>query len=185
MQILLAFAPFIVFAIVDRLAGSAAGLIGGAIVSLLLLGREWLIQKRSPKILDIGTAILFCGLAAYVFVAKPAWTVIGVRLCVDSGLLLIVLISIAVGKPFTLQYAQEQVDRALWNTPEFRRTNYVISGAWALAFAVMIVAELAILFAPRLSRRVGIVVIILALVGAVKFTGWYPERVRQQGLTRA
>jgi hypothetical protein len=31
-----------------------------------------------------------------------------------------------------------------------------------------------------LPPRVGVVVIILALVGAVKFTGWYPARVKQR-----
>jgi hypothetical protein len=30
----------------------------------------------------------------------------GVRLRVDGGLLLIVLVSLAIGKPFTLQYAR-------------------------------------------------------------------------------
>jgi hypothetical protein len=38
MQILAAFAPFIAFAVIDRIAGSLAGLIAGAIVALLLLG---------------------------------------------------------------------------------------------------------------------------------------------------
>jgi hypothetical protein len=59
MQILLAFALFLVFAVIDRVGGSLPGLVAGAIIALLLLGREWLIQKRSPKILDIGTALLF------------------------------------------------------------------------------------------------------------------------------
>lgn len=178
MQILLAFAPFIVFAVVDRLAGPSNGLIVGAVVALLLLGRDLLISKRAPKILDIGTAILFSGLALYAFFDKPTWSVIGVRLCVDCGLLLIVVISMAVGKPFTLQYAREQVSPEFWNSSEFRRTNYVISGAWALAFALMVVAELVLLYSPSMPRRAGIIVIILALVGAVKFTAWYPERVR-------
>ena len=179
MQILLAFAPFIAFAIVDRLAGSSPGLIAGAIVSLLLLGRDWLIQKRSLKILDVGTALLFCGLAVYFLLVRPTWSVIGVRLCVDTGLLLTVLISLAIGKPFTLQYAREQVGREYWDSPEFRRTNYILSGIWAAAFAVMILAELAILFAPQLPRRFGIIIIVVALVGAVKFTGWYPEHIRR------
>ena len=165
------------FALIDRLGGSLAGLVAGAIVALLLLEREWLIQKRSPKILDVGTALLFSGLALYLLSAKPAWSVIVVRFCVDCGLLLIVLISLMVGKPFTLQYAREQVDSEYWESPEFRRTNYVISSIWAAAFAVMILAELAILFAAQLPRRLGIIVIVLALIGAVKFTGWYPTRV--------
>jgi hypothetical protein len=29
-----------------------------------------------------------------------------------------------------------------------------------------------------MPRRLGVVAIILALVGAVKFTGWYPEGAR-------
>jgi hypothetical protein len=38
---------------------------------------------------------------------------VGVRLRVDAGLLLIVLITLLVGKPFTLQYAREQVPQDL------------------------------------------------------------------------
>jgi hypothetical protein len=112
-------------------------------------------------------------------VAKPAWSVIGLRLCVDSGLLLIVLISLAVGKPFTLQYAREQVAREFWESSEFRKTNYVISSVWALAFAVMIAAEIVILLSSRVPQRLVVIVIVLALTGAVKFTGWYPEHVRR------
>ena len=179
MLILLAFAPFIVFAIINRFAGSLAGLLAGAATALLLLVRDWLIKKHPPKILDIGTTVLFSGLSLYFLAAKPAWSVISVRLCVDSGLLLIVLISLAIGEPFTLQYAREQVPQEFWESPEFRKTNYVISSVWALAFGVMILAEVAILFSSQVPRRLGVIVIILALLGAVKFTGWYPERVRK------
>jgi hypothetical protein len=176
--ILLAFAPFIVFAIVDRLIGPSEGLVGGALVAIALLVRDWITPGRTPKLLEIGTALLFAGLALYAVSGGPPLSVIGVRLSVDAGLLLIVLISMAVGSPFTLQYAREQVAPELWDRPEFIRTNYVITGAWALAFAVMVVAEFALLYVPALPSRVGMIAIILALVGAVKFTGWYPERAR-------
>lgn len=60
MQILLAFASFLVFAIVNRLAASSlAGLIAGAVVALLLLGRDLLIRKGSLKILDVGQRCCF------------------------------------------------------------------------------------------------------------------------------
>jgi hypothetical protein len=74
MQILLAFAPFIVFAIIDRIAGSLAGLLAGAVVVLLLLGRDWLIKKHSPKILDIGYSRLVFWLVP-VFLAGEAGVV--------------------------------------------------------------------------------------------------------------
>ena len=178
MSILLAFAPFIVFAVVERLTGPVAGLITGALVSLALLMRDLMTSDRSPKILEIGTALLFCGLALCAGLGTMSWSVIGVRLCVDAGLLLIVLVSMAVGRPFTLQYAREQVSPKFWNSPAFVRTNYVITGIWAVAFAVMVIAELALLYVPNLPPRAGIIAIILALVGAVKFTGWYPKYVR-------
>jgi hypothetical protein len=109
MGILLAFAPFIVFAIVDRIGSSTEGLIAATLVSLALILRDYLTPGRVPKLLEIGTLMLFGGLALYSLLAEPNWSVIGVRLCVDAGLLLIVLISIAARRPFTLQYAREQV----------------------------------------------------------------------------
>ncbi|WP_428667230.1 hypothetical protein [Reyranella sp.] len=172
MGMLLAFAPFIAFAIVDRLAGSVEGLVAGAVVSMVLLVRDRFTPGRSPKALEIGTAVLFTGLAIYALFGAPTWSVIGVRLCVDAGLLVIVLGSMALRRPFTLQYARESVPEASWNTPEFLRVNYVITAAWAVAFAVMVIAELCLLYVPDFPRRAGVIVIIAALVAAVKFTGW-------------
>lgn len=178
MGILLAFAPFIVFAVVDRIIGPTEGLIAGALTSAALLARDVLAPGRTPKILEIGTVLLFGGLAGYAVLAGPAWSVIGVRLCVDAGLLLIVLATLLLGRPFTLQYAREQVAPELHADPQFIRTNYVITSVWALAFAVMVIAEAALLFVPSLPHRIGVIAIVIALVGAVKFTGWYPEHVK-------
>jgi hypothetical protein len=101
--ILLAFAPFLAFALIDRLSGPTEGLIAGAVVSAALLLRD-LIQGRTAKVLEIGTAILFGGLALYALLGRPSWSVVGVRVVVDAGLLLIVLASLVMRRPFTLQY---------------------------------------------------------------------------------
>jgi hypothetical protein len=178
MGILLALAPFIAFAIIDRLVGGMAGLIAGTVVSGLLVLRDWISPGRAPKLLEIGTVFLFGGLTLYAVLAAPIWSIMGVRLRVDSGLLLIVLASLALSRPFTLQYAREQVARDLWDSPEFIRTNTIITAVWALAFAVMVVADLVLLYAPELPPRIGIIATILAIYGAFKFTAWYPERER-------
>jgi hypothetical protein len=180
MGILLAFAPFIVFALVDRLVGATEGLIAGAAVSAALLLRDQFTPGRTPKVLEIGTVLLFGGLALYAVLGGASWSIVGVRLCVDAGLLLIVLATIAIRQPFTLQYAREQVAREHWNSAEFVRTNYVITAAWALAFAVMVAADLVLLYATALPPKFGIIATILAIVGAVKFTSWYPERRQAQ-----
>jgi hypothetical protein len=176
--ILLTFAPFIVFAVVNMVIGATGGLILGALVAVVLLVRDLITPGRTPKLIEVGTALLFTGLALYAILGASSLSVIGVRLCVDAGLLLIVLFSMAVGRPFTLQYAREQIAPEFWDKPAFIRTNYVITGVWALAFAIMVVAELALLYMPGLPRYSGVIAIILALIGAIKFTSWYPAHVR-------
>ncbi|MBV9680419.1 MAG: hypothetical protein JO046_01405, partial [Solirubrobacterales bacterium] len=56
MGILLAFAPFIGFALVDRLVGPTQGLFAGPIVAAALLARDLATPGRTPKILEVGTA---------------------------------------------------------------------------------------------------------------------------------
>lgn len=179
MGMLLAFAPFIVFAVLERFVGPLWGLGAATAVSAALLLRDAFTPGKQVKILEIGTFVLFGGLTAYMWLMGARLSVIGVRLCVDVGLLLIVLVSMAMRTPFTLQYAREQVPAELWNKPSFLHTNYVITGAWAVAFALIVLAELALLYLPNMPHRLGIIVIVLALVGALKFTDWYPEKVRE------
>ena len=96
---------------------------------------------------------------------------IGVRLCVHAGLLLIVLGSPA-GRPFTMEYAREQVAPRVLDQCRIGPNQLRRPAVRAAAFAVMGVGELALLTVPGLPPRAGIVAIILALVG------WYPEHVK-------
>ncbi len=176
MGILLAFVPFFVYVIVERVAGVTAGLVAATVTSAILIFRDMLSRERTVKLLEIGTVILFGGLTAYALTMGAAWTIPAVRLRVDAGLLLVVLVSMAVHHPFTLQYAREHVSRELWNAPEFIRTNYIITAVWAAAFAVMVVADVAMLYVTSLPTSLAIIVTILAIWGAARFTAWYPKR---------
>ncbi|RDJ19685.1 hypothetical protein DWF00_20900 [Bosea caraganae] len=175
MGILFAFAPFIAFALVDRALGSVDGLLAGAAISIALVLRDAL-SGRVPKILEIGSLVLFAGIALYVITIGANFSVMAVRLLVDGGLLLVVLISLAAGVPFTLQYAREQVPPEFWNAPEFKRTNVVITSVWAAAFAVITGADAVLVFMSEVPRQVGVLTIVAALVFATKFTGWYPKQ---------
>jgi hypothetical protein len=113
---------------------------------VLLLLRDWIGFHKKPKILEIGTAMLFGGLALYAVLGGPVWSILGVRLRVDVGLFLMVLTTLIVGKPFTLQYAREQVPDSLWKTPQFIRSNYVITGVWSGAFLILVLADLILIY---------------------------------------
>jgi hypothetical protein len=65
MNMLLAFAPFIAFVVVERAVGVSAGLAAGAVVSAAMLVRDFLSPERRVKILEIGTFLLFGALTLY------------------------------------------------------------------------------------------------------------------------
>ncbi|MFM0236535.1 hypothetical protein [Paraburkholderia phytofirmans] len=176
MNLLLSFAPFLAFAVIERLAGAQAGLIAGALVAAALLARDIVSPARHVKLLEAGTVLLFGALAVYALTSDVHWSIAAVRLRVDAGLALIVLTSIALRRPFTLQYARESVGREHWDSARFIHVNYVISAAWALAFGMLVLADIAMVYAPALPHSVGVMATVAALVAAVKFTAWYPEQ---------
>jgi hypothetical protein len=185
MTALLAFAPFIVFAIVDRLVDPTVGLLAGAGTAAVMLSKTVVLAGKSPKVMDLGTLVLFGSLGVYSLLLRPEWSIITVRLLVDCGLLAIVLISVAIGQPFTLQYAREKVEATRWADPAFVRSNYVITLVWALAFAIMVGADLVMLLMPHVPLWVGITATVSALVSAVHFTSWYPRHIRAKAGTAA
>ena len=190
MGILLGFAPFIAFAAIERTVGPDEGLLAGALIAAGLLIRDLMrrgpvAHGRAPKVLDIGTTLLFGALAIYAPVSHANWTSLGVRLCVDAGLLAIVLVSMAIRRPFTLQVASEQASPEHRHSQSFIRTNYVIAGARAVAFLALAAADLVMLYMPTVPPHVGIGMTVIALVGAIKFTGFYPAYVRRMAAGKA
>jgi hypothetical protein len=103
-----------------------------------------------------------------------------VRLAVDGGLLAIVLVSLAIGRPFTLQYARERVPEPIWVLPVFFTTNWRITVVWAVTFAVHVGADAAAEYVPAIPLWVDIGASIAAFAGAVWFTRWYPAAVQRR-----
>jgi hypothetical protein len=179
MSILLSLSPFAVFFTLMRLYSPAAGLTAAFATSVALCVAHYR-RGHAVKILEIGTFILFGTLAAYTWLTATAWTVATVRLVVDSGLLAIAVVSLAIDRPFTLQYAREQVPEAFWGLPIFLRTNRIITAVWALVFAVHVAADAAAEYVPGLPIWVDVAVSVAAFVAAVWFTRSYPAAVRRR-----
>jgi hypothetical protein len=167
-----------------RSVSPVAGLSGALVASVLLCLRTRRLGKAA-KVLELGSLILFGLLVGYTLIAMPHWTVARVRLAVDSGLLAIALVSLAIDRPFTLQYARERVPEALWATPVFLTTNRIITAVWAGAFAVHVAADAAAEYVPAIPLTIDIAASIAAFLGAVWFTRWYPARVQRRFLGAA
>jgi intracellular septation protein A len=179
MNILLSFGPFILFAVLMRFGDVLFALIAAAALAALLILRERR-RGRSIKILEAGTVLLFGSLAIFTAITHYDWTIFEARLAVDLGLLVIVVGSLIVRRPFTLQFAREEVPRDYWANPQFIAVNYKITAAWALAFVVLVLTDVLMAYFPAIPLGAGIAVAVLALAAAIWFTRWYPRRVRKR-----
>jgi len=108
-----------------------------------------------------------------------------VRLAVDAGLLAIVLVSLAIGRPFTLQYARERVPEAYWAMPLFLTTNRIITMVWAGAFAALVAADALAEWVPAVPLWVDVAGSVAAFAAAVWFSRWYPAAVQRRALAAA
>ncbi|MFE3289707.1 hypothetical protein [Rhodococcus sp. NPDC059234] len=177
-------APWIVLGVFEG-PGRLAVVAGVALaLSVLFLVMD-LLRGRSLKVLGVVDVVFFAGLLLLHFALDEAgqdWLEIWLGEIANITLVLIAVGSMLARVPFTIQYAREEVEEQYWQTPTFLRTNYLITGAWALAFLVAAVAGFygdAILDDPD-NLWTSWVIQTAALLCALQFTNWYPDVARAQ-----
>ncbi|HXC12181.1 MAG TPA: hypothetical protein VNV39_05005 [Stellaceae bacterium] len=184
MNTLLSFAPYIAFYVAISVVTVETALWIAAAVALLIACWNW-ARSRSPEVLEIGSVVVFAALAAFTAAFHWPWALIAVRLAVDSGLLAVVLFSLAIDRPFSLQYARKRAPPEVWNTPLFMSVNRRITWVWAAAFAAMAAAHAAVVFVPGTPSWIGTAVTIAALFCAFRFTARYPDAARRSAAAAA
>ncbi|MGY1594736.1 hypothetical protein ACI79D_22405 [Geodermatophilus sp. SYSU D00708] len=184
------FLPWIVFAFVaQRLASDGvawAALVAAAIAGIALVRAQ---RRHGPRILDIGSLVLFGVIAVVGFAGGPVvdrWLYEWGRPLVGVTLGLYLLLTVPV-LPFTAEYARQSTPREYWDSPAFTKINRVLSAAWAVAIAAMGAAS-ALVTALGLDATGGPgshlaellldwVLPIAVIWGMVRFTATYPDRV--------
>jgi uncharacterized membrane protein len=173
MGIFLSFLPWIVFWILSGRVNYQTAAILATVVVIILNFRN--IKHRNLKILDLGTLIFFIILTGISFVSKAVWVDHYSAPLSSVAMFIIASVSLAIGKPFTIQYAYEQVDPQFWKTRSFYTTNRTITAVWCIVFAIN--ALLSYLYLETHSRFYWIIELII-IAGVVKFTTWYPDFVK-------
>ncbi|WP_333762333.1 hypothetical protein [Streptomyces sp. IBSBF 2390] len=171
--------PWIVFSLVVGPGRFEIAVALALACTVVLLAAGRLLNRGSSwKILEVSDLVFFAGLAVVGALAGQGtlrWLETYAGEVSNIALVVIAFGSMAVGMPFTLQYAREQVDPSHWHTPEFLRTNHVITGVWGLTFLVAAVSGAygdIVLRDPN-DLWTGWIIQILAIVAAIRFTDWY------------
>jgi hypothetical protein len=191
--LILGFVPWITFSFLAHRVAADAVAWSGLIGLLLVLG-TMALQKPvwPPSVLNVGMLIPMVTITVVGLVGGPDvdawlydWAVPGVGLFL--GLFILALVPFA---PFTERFARQSTPKAYWGSPTFNKINRVLSAAWGLAIVVMGICSLLVgaldLYSDELTTPatgellLNWVIPIVVIVGMIKFTASYPDRVRSQ-----
>jgi hypothetical protein len=174
MTIFLILAPYGAFAFLMMVTSATVSVFAGAAICLAVIAFD-VVRGRSVKILGAGSVIVFAAIGGYLTLIDSSLSTSTVKIGVDVGIFLISLLSIVIRYPFTLQYALEVVDAETARRPGFIRANYIITWAWTGAALLMMIGNIAMIYAPNLPLWSGLLIAFAARNSAVYFTKWYPK----------
>ena len=178
LRLLLAFVPWITLLIIarDSLLRVKLGL-AIALVLSVVMG-----VARLNRGIILWAGLLFLG-AATIAVAgfDHLWTAKHLGVLANGMLSASAWVTVAIGKPFSLDYAREHTDPARWNHPDFIKANVLITSVWATVFtinAILAWGKMTQILLPEWGYDA---LTYTFLVGAAAFTSWYPSHVRPAG----
>jgi hypothetical protein len=178
MNLVVGFAPFILFAVFSRLSADLALWIAFAAAFVVTI-RDF-VESPSLRLLDAGSLVLFALLALWRGFLDPNLSLAAVRFIAETSLFLVLALPLAAGRPFSVDYARLDPREADWPAALFLRVNYLVSAVWTAAFLAMAIADAAVVFAPAVPLWSSIAVSVAALAGAVTFTLRYPAIVARR-----
>lgn len=148
-------------------------------IALLVIFASWRLGS-SIKLMewfDVAFFVVMCIIGVVASAAVITWLELWAGELVNLALVVFALGSILIRRPFTLEYAREQVSEEFWDNPLFIRTNYVITWAWAAAFGVSAVAGAIgdAVLKDAGNFWTGWIIQIGAIVFAISFTQFYPD----------
>jgi len=182
MNLVLGFAPFILFFLLSRVSADLA--LWAAFAAAFVVTIRDFVESPSLRLLDAGNLIIFGSLALVRGFVLPTMTLAQVRLIVELALFLLLAASILRRQPFSLQYARLHPGES-WPPAVFLRVNYVVSVIWLVAFAAMTVADAAVTFLSVPPIALAIAVGAASLAVAVTFTLRYPALAARRLQRRA
>lgn len=132
-RILLGFSPWLLFGALLPLAGLLPASLTALTASLALCVLDRL--RGSYKAPELVAAAFFAALPLCAPLGWD-WPVHNLGLAIHLALSAMAFGSIAIGSPFTLQYARDDWPREYWHLPQFVTVNRLMTAVWGVLFLV-------------------------------------------------
>jgi hypothetical protein len=173
LKVVLGFGPWISFWILRFGVSFQVAAVAALVFSMGINAAAWRGQRL--KILEMGTLVYFLMLTLLFSLSEGVWLQDWINVVRNGSLALIVAISLLLQRPFTLQYAREQVPSDYWHEPLFMRINVVLTVAWLGMFLTQTLAAGLARIWPEWGILLNLGIPLVTYVGAFWFTGWYPD----------
>ena len=171
MNPLLGFVPFIMFVVLVRLSDNLA--LWVAFAAAFALAMHSFLETRVLRMLDVASLALFGLLALYKGFMQPGLPLGTELLLVEGAIFAVLLASLLLQRPCTLQYAREQVLPKHWGSRRLLRAHRIVTGVWMAAFAIMTAADVAATLTPVIPVNIALAAGLVALAAALTFSVRY------------
>jgi hypothetical protein len=174
------FVPWIIFWVVASPSTWEYATLGALLASLILAYPS--AEQHKLKLLDVVSILFFAVLSVLAVFLDPAdldWLE-DYSQAISSGALALAVLGSLAYIPFTEQYARETTPREIWETPRFKQVNRMLTLVWGLVFLVSAVLGVIAQEVDSGSDWLNWIIPIVLIVGAFKFSAWYPEQVRER-----
>ena len=181
-KLLFSFAPWLCFMFIAQ--GSLLRLKIGLVVALVLSVAMGALGLHRGVILWAGLAFFGYATAA-VLGFEHMWTIQHMGILAHGTLALSTWYTLAVGRPFTLEYAKDHAPREMWTHPAFIATNNLLTGVWGAVFtlgALIAWLKMTVKVEPEWTWEVANYSL---MVGCMAFTTWYPAWIKARRLAQA
>lgn len=173
------FAPWIVLKVVtglpffDPVTMLKTALVMAAVIAI------WQARQGVHKgVMLWGTFTFFAFTFVTIVLMSNMWVIQHLGVLANGKLTLMTLGSMLLKRPFTMDYAKQHVDPKFWDSPEFIRRNYLITGAWAVAFLINLLNSFASLYGLQSNELIHELIDNGVMVLAMLFTSHYSKKKR-------
>ena len=177
LKLILSFAPWISFLVIAH--GSLFRLKVGLVAAALLTIVMAVTKLHRGVIMWVGLAFFSFATIAVVGL-ENMWTILNMGILANGALALGTWLTLAIGKPFTLEYAREHTDPAHWTNPVFIRTNVLLTSVWGAVFTIGTILAWLKAYEQSLPELTYELVNYAFMLSAVTFTNWYPNVVKRK-----
>lgn len=176
-RVLLGFLPWILFYLLPL--HSIKELKLGITICLFLTIIVTYKDLQRKFILPWVTLIFFALVFIFVVVLDVKFLTLYMGILVNVALTGLALGSLAVGKPFTIQYARLEVPKEKWSHPVFIFINQVLTFVWGISFLFNLGVNVVNRLYP-MSNFVLSLFLHTSTLGALIFTMWFPQWYRKK-----